>query len=106
MTLFDLGPEQPAEVKSRGQRITELNIRMFGAGIHPATRRSLFVGTGETCASCVHHVVVHVNRRYHKCAQHHLGPSRSEHSDIRVSWPACALYEPREGETRVLFVAR
>lgn len=94
MTLFDPGP--PAEVPvdlSRGQRMTMLHRRMLAAGVHPATRRPLFVGTGEKCGTCNHHHAYqrHV-RTYHKCDLHTLGESRSEASDIRIGWPACALY--------------
>lgn len=104
MTLFDPGPPLEHEELSRAQKITRRNNELLAAGIHPATRRPLFVGTGETCATCTHHVVVHVQRRYHKCERHRLGPSASENSDIRVSWAACVLYEP--GETAVAFRAR
>lgn len=95
--LFDPGPVSipPAEAgMSYGQRLTIQNRRLLEAGTHPATRRPLLIGTGETCATCVHHLVASQNRTYHKCDKHRLGASSSEASDIRVSWPACVLYEP------------
>lgn len=96
MTLFDPGaPVEVDVVLSATQRITRRNAELLAAGRHPATLLPLWIGTGETCATCVHHSAPLRNtRRYHKCDHHHLGPSRSEASDIRVGWPACALYRP------------
>lgn len=94
MTLFDPGPAlppPPPDTRSYTERLTARNRDLLAAGVHPATRRGLLDGDA-TCATCAHHVVVHVNRRFHKCEKHRLGVSASEASDIRVSWPACVLY--------------
>lgn len=71
---------------------------LLAAGIHPATRAALFIGTGETCEQCASFVAYDFrhNRRLFKCRQHRLGVSRSEASDIRKSWPACALFTPTD----------
>lgn len=88
---------------SRGQRerarrtdYTAANNARLARGIHPATRVPLWIGTGERCGTCAHHQIIGAGNKHrlHKCAQHRLGMSASEASDIRVSWPACALYRP------------
>ena len=62
---------------------------------HPATRLPL-AGNGQTCGSCVNerHYRYH-NMSLHKCAKHRLGETHSAASDIRISGPACELYEPK-----------
>ena len=102
MTLFDLPPlpdVEPVEKPTAGQRLTIRNNAAIAAGRHPATGRALL--DGETCGTCAyHHNYRWDTRSYHKCEQHRLGESRSEASDIRVSWPACVLWvaiDPRAG---------
>lgn len=80
---------------------TKRNNDLIKAGIHPATKRRLLhqlPRVDEACGGCAHH---HAYERYssgkrtfHKCDLHHLGQSHSAASDIRVSWPACALFQP------------
>ena len=100
MSLFNPEPYETAvtEPMSPGRRLTELQRRIIADGRHPATRVPLFIGTGERCGTCVHHQALDWhNKTFHKCTLHRLGLSHSEHSDIRVSWPACARYEADDG---------
>jgi hypothetical protein len=81
---------------SPDQRRTQRQKAQLAAGVHPATRRTLLAVAGSTCGTCVHALqVMPGNRRHWKCEKHYLGPSHSAASDIRVSWPACQLYERR-----------
>jgi len=80
---------------SAGRRLTIANQTLLDSGTHPATRRKLMVDGDHTCGDCIHHH--HYgwhNRSFHKCDLHRLGESHSAASDIRVSWPACVLWEP------------
>lgn len=80
---------------------TQRNNDSIRRGVHPATGRALLdplPTVREACGGCAHH---HAYERYssrkktfHKCDVHRLGQSHSAASDIRVSWPACALFEP------------
>ena len=78
---------------SSGRRLTAANRKLLRSGTHPATHRRLL---GEhTCGECSHHhCYLWHTKRYHKCDLHRLGESHSEASDIRISWPACVLWEP------------
>ena len=100
MRLFEIDPLPPApepEPLSAGRRLTIRNNDSLARGIHPATGQHL-ARNGEVCATCTHHEVVsHYSSRqtyWHKCAKHRLGVSASSASDIRVSWPACELWQP------------
>lgn len=98
MTLFDIPVlVRPSDGESATQKVTRRNRQRLAAGIHPATGRTLFVGTGETCGECqfARCFAGSGRRRYWKCEKHRLGMSNSMASDIRVSWPACALFEER-----------
>lgn len=82
---------------SADARRTARQRDLLAAGVHPATGRPLLAGSEATCASCVHATAVHRgNTRAWKCEVHRLGMSHSAASDIRVSWPACELYERQE----------
>lgn len=85
---------QVAEHLSVTARRTATNNALIARGIHPATHRP--ITDQATCNTCSHHIVARHAKTYHKCAKHRLGPSHSEASDIRVSWPSCELYEPAE----------
>lgn len=85
---------EPPEPISDGVALTRRNEAKLARGVHPATLRALLEPRGPTCGTCVHHEVVNVGRAYHKCARHRLGMTASAASDIRLKWPACALYEP------------
>lgn len=99
--LFDFRPphQRPPELApglSRTQRKTAENAAWLARGVHPATRADLRPD-GGTCGGCAHHHAYQdgrYDRTYHKCDRHRLGESHSDASDIRVGWPACALYEP------------
>lgn len=103
--LFDPGPAvepNPFLVPSISatRRRTERNRDMLRDGVHPATYRRLLVveeGTKPwTCGACKFAKKVGGGRRdYWKCERHRLGMSASEASDIRISWPACELFQPR-----------
>ena len=62
---------------------------LLSQNIHPLTMRPL-AQNGETCGTCAHHWVHQRSKRYHKCD---LKDSSSAATDIRVSWPACQLWE-------------
>jgi hypothetical protein len=66
---------------------------MLAAGTHPATRLPLLEPQeGRTCGNCSHHFVrTFWPRRFHKCDATEAG--RSAASDLRVSWPACTLWQ-------------
>lgn len=84
------------EGESATQRLTRRNNELLDGGTHPATRRPLFIGTGEQCGGCqFHHAYRYHNKTFHKCEMHRLGESHSAASDVRVSWPACVLFEPK-----------
>lgn len=89
----DVRPDAAAAKLSPTQRRTIRNRSILEAGRHPATGERL-LEDGSTCGECVHHLIHRLNRAYHKCDVSRLGPSSSEASDIRVSWPACARFEP------------
>lgn len=99
--LFDLpkpiGTPPETKVKlSATRRLTARNNDQLARGIHPATLRRV-ITTGETCGGCDHHHAYDWhNGYYHKCDVHRLGESHSAASDIRVSWPACELFFPRD----------
>lgn len=96
-TLFNLEPitTTPVELLSAGQRLTRRNNATLAAGIHPATRQPLTDGT-EHCKTCAH-LFPHGDsrRRFWKCRKNVRGVTFGAASDIRVNWPACALYEER-----------
>lgn len=103
--LFDPGPatiaEEPEQLSADARR-TLRNRRLIASGIHPATHRRILLEApnNPTCGDCAHHRAYRNHRgdgNWHKCARHHLGESHSAASDIRVSWPACELFEA-EGE--------
>jgi hypothetical protein len=99
LQLFDTswltGARHPdlAPALSADARRTQRQRRHLAAGYHPATGvRLLDSEWGYQCRDCDHAVRVDAgNRRYWKCLVSRLGASRSAASDIRISWPACAL---------------
>lgn len=94
-------PARRHEGESAGQALTRRNEELLVAGVHPATRRPLWIGTGEVCGQCDHLRAFRMNRRrYYKCECHRLGMSRSASSDVRIGWPACVLFEMAEGAQR------
>lgn len=107
--LFDLPdlradePEPPAT--SYGRRLTARNKRLIANGWHPATHRPL-LGGDEQCRDCVHAFPTGRNVRNHwKCAKNPRGLTRGPRTDIRVSWPACTLFEPYPEEPEPVALA-
>lgn len=65
----------------------------LAAGVHPTTKRPLLHAEwGFTCGSCAHHLAHRRASTFHKCEAAPGGLSHGPASDVRVSWPACALY--------------
>ena len=99
--LFDPGParERPVDPPlSATRRLTERNRDLLKDGVHPATLRRLLAveedGRQWTCGTCRFAVVQsNGNRSYWKCQKHRLGITNGAATDIRRSWPACALWE-------------
>ena len=90
-------PDGDADLLSADVRRTMRNHELLERGVHPATGRLLLAqlpDVNDTCGRCTHHNVHRRgNKVVHKCTEHRLGESFSAASDIRVSWPACALFE-------------
>jgi hypothetical protein len=84
--------------ESADRRRTEQNNRILAGGYHPATREQLIL-VGATCGGCAHHFERRRNKTWHKCDYTATGGAGS---DIRVGWPACTRWEPREGKRRVV----
>lgn len=93
--IFDVPRAPEPEKMSADRRRTLRRRALLDIGVHPATHRALL--QDHTCGECVHHVVRgwegRRTHRWHKCLKSLLGASSSAASDIRVSWPACELFE-------------
>lgn len=105
MTLFDVGdplPPPPPDTRSYTVKLTERRAELLAAGVHPATRRKLLVvavgQVGPRCGSCMHHVVHRHAKTYHKCKIAKGGLTSGPASDIRITWPACELFHPRDSD--------
>lgn len=87
-------PPSPDGLSADARR-TKHNNELLASGTHPATRRKLL---GEhTCGDCDHHHRYEYHgKHFHKCDVHRLGESHSASSDVRVSWPACVLWQATE----------
>lgn len=92
MTLFDPGPAQPVPELSAWQRMRARQEAVFANGAHPITRYPL-AGNGETCKTCAHRYENRHGRTYHKCE---YNDSHCQATDLVLSWPACARWEPIE----------
>lgn len=89
--LFDAGPAEPPPPKlGEDAARTARRRSLLAAGIHPTSRRKL-LGGNEVCGTCAHCVANRMNRTYWKCAKVFVtnGPA----TDVRLSWPACDLWE-------------
>lgn len=106
--LFDVEPIiEVADTDSYTVKLTKRNKALLQRGIHPATGRALramrepFLSVSgrtfahsdnQSCETCEHLVTRSSNRTYYKCG---LVPiTAGAASDIRISWPACELWEP------------
>lgn len=84
---------------SRGRALTMVREALIDAGYHPLTRLPLLpipddlADGGETCGTCAH--LLGEPRTYRKCAKHRQ--TRAAETDVRISWPACQLWEPADG---------
>ena len=95
MSLFELEPileQAEVVVLSAGAKLTLRNNRSLADGIHPATRQPLNEDTTLRCGNCAHVVRERMGKIYWKCRKHLRGMTHGPASDIRVSWPACALH--------------
>lgn len=82
--------------ESADVRRSNENLRLLIRGTHPATHRRLVYIPGLQCGMCAHHVISPGHaKNYHKCVRHRLGITGGPASDIRVSWPACELFEAK-----------
>lgn len=59
--------------------------------VRPQDQHGL-ANNGFTCKSCKFLVYHERDKRYYKCEKWHM--SACSASDVRVSWPACKLFEP------------
>ena len=87
----------PGETVGRKQprlKVKERHQRKIAAGIHPITGLKL-AGTGETCGTCVHRILVYGgDRKFPKCDR--TAMSHCESSDCRAWYPACTDWTARE----------
>lgn len=75
---------------SRGQALTRIRAALIEAGYHPLVRLPLLEDPpGETCGTCAH--LLGEAGSYRKCARHRQ--TRAAETDVRISWPACVLWE-------------
>ena len=91
--LFDPGPPEPEpEPMSADRRRTQRRRELLDRGINPGSGRAI-ADNGEFCGTCAHIEVHCLAKTYFKCGKvlSTAGPA----TDIRVSWPACVLWEPR-----------
>lgn len=89
-------PAPPPDDESPDQRRTRRRREMLADGINPASKRALLWESRATCGDCEHHFTHRTNRTFHKCAKAPGGPTGGPATDVRVSWPACVLYEERQ----------
>jgi hypothetical protein len=94
VTLFDPGPSDPPVKLSEDRRRTLKRLQLLERGIHPATKRPVWAE--HVCGTCTFHVVRSRSQSWHKCTK--AGLSSSAATDIRVSWPACDLWEADAGK--------
>lgn len=91
-------PEPEPEPMSYGQRLTIRRREMLAKGIHPTSRRPLLApghpNHGTTCGHCVHAFRHMAAKGYWKCEKAAGGLTHGPASDVRVSWPACELWDP------------
>lgn len=103
LSLFEVDslavPTVEKEKLSATRRLTIRNENLLARGIHPASGFPLLVTDAKPakCRTCLFKRYVNAGANsYNKCEKHRLGMSRSNASDIRVSWCACTLYVDRD----------
>ncbi len=77
---YEYEPKSPAEIGADKRRL-----------IRPQDQYGL-ADNDKTCKTCRHLLIRQYGGKYFKCQKWSLSSSMA--SDIRVSWPACKLYEP------------
>lgn len=89
--LFALEP-LPVPVKlSADRKRTQRHHDALAKGQHPLMGGP--VDPAHKCGDCLHHFEHTRNQTWHKCDLH---ATRGAGTDIRVSWPACSAFKPRE----------
>lgn len=64
-------------------------------GYHPLTRRRLIEGD-FTCKDCAFAHVRVFSKRYWKCQ--HVPETAGPGTDLKLKWPACELFKPKQPE--------
>lgn len=92
--LFDMPPVEPQPVLSADRRRTLRRRQELAEGTHPTTKRPLLdKAWGFKCGDCDHHFTFSTNRNFEKCEKAAGGLTHGPASDVRLSWPACTLYQ-------------
>lgn len=87
--VFGEKPKMGADARrTRRQRQSILN------GVHPMGA-PLLKGKSATCGTCANLCVREFSRRYFKCKACRC--SASPATDVRLKWPACIYWKPKEG---------
>jgi len=76
-------PITPEETKGKRDKSARGNPAPIGSG-----------PDGEFCRTCRHAYYHETAKRYWKCAL--VKPTRGLKTDIRLKWPACSRWEPKE----------
>jgi len=80
---YEYDPPSPMEIAANNRRL-----------IKPQDKYGL-ANNGKTCKTCANKLSWdYHDKRYHKCLKWKV--SHSLATDIRVSWPACKLYQPED----------
>lgn len=93
--LFDPGPAEPIEQLSVDRRRTIRYRQLLAQGVHPITGARL-AGNGETCGTCGH--LDRYRYRTKSLCKCDLNDTRSAATDVRVFWPACAMWAALGGD--------
>lgn len=93
---------EPEPQLSPDRRRTIRRRQLLEQGVHPTTRRPLLRLTlpdnPATCATCDHVTSWRLARTYWKCQRAPGGLTGGPATDVRLSWPACDLWEPAGDE--------
>lgn len=91
---LEFGVTEPEGRLSSGRRRTMRNNARLARGVHPNGIELLKGPEAHTCGDCARSYWVKMGGKFFKCG---LNDSRSEATDIRVKWPACAMWlEPKK----------
>lgn len=95
----DADAEPDALTASYGSRLTARNRVAIANGRHPATRKKLLrivdpPQRAMCCGDCAHADYRPGGTRWFwKCRLHPQGMTHGPATDIRISWPACELFD-------------